>query len=100
MMHFVDSLHECSHTHIVSRIGQFLAPVVHGIELAHLVTVTYLFKEDSDLLSGTRKLEIILCDTHLCESTGEEKVNSFWLITIVLYNKVELKSMDLHYNQQ
>ena len=86
VVHLVDRLHESPHTHlVVSLVGHKLfAPVVHGVELADLVTEPDSLKQSLDVLSRSRHLEVILRDTHLRESRREQKVDCFRLITIVL----------------
>ena len=62
VVHLVDRLHESPHTHLViSLVGhQLLAPVVHGVELADLVTEPDSLKQSLDILSRSCQLEVVL----------------------------------------
>lgn len=116
-MKFFDSLHESANAYCVragrcrvstARIAhKLLCTVVHGIKLSNLVAESNSLEQSLDLVSLAWQLEVIFADTQLCEGRREQKVNSLWLISIILYliawnleiTFVEL-IMNLHCNQR
>lgn len=90
-----DGHHESAHANAVSSTGRgcgstalslhkLSRAVVHSVELSNLVAETDALEEDSDLISSSRELEIVLSDAELGKGGGEQKVNRLGLITVVL----------------
>jgi hypothetical protein len=63
---------------------ELLSAVVHCIEFSYLVAEADALKQHLDLIATTRLLEIVLCNSKLCEGRREKEVDCFRLITIVL----------------
>ena len=92
---FLDSLHESADAYCV-RAGRcrvstawiahkLFCTVVHGIKLSNLVAKSNALEQSLDFVSLAWQLEVILTDSHLSESGREQKVDSLWLISIILY---------------
>lgn len=77
------------HAHsVVCALGKLLGSIVHGVELSNLIGVSNFFEETSDLLAGSQLSEVVLLDAQLSVVGWEQKVNCFWLVSIVLKTKV------------
>ncbi len=71
-MKVVDGLHESTDANVISAFicgsHYVLSTIVNRIELSYLIAEANALEEGLDLFSSSRHLEIILCDTHFCES--------------------------------
>jgi hypothetical protein len=89
-MHFIDGLHESSYAdHVITKgllviWHHFFSSIIHSIELSNLIGETNVSEKSLNLISRSWKLKVILCDSHLCESRGEQEINCLRLITIVI----------------
>ena len=70
---------------IVCAFCELLGSIIHGIELSNFVSVTDLLEKSSDLVTGSDFSEVMLLNTKLGIVGWEQKINSLWLITVILF---------------
>lgn len=84
VVHLFDCLQECPDADVLALSSELLGPAVHGVELSYFVAVANFLKESLDLLPCPRHLEIVFSNAHLGESAGEQKINGFRLVSVIL----------------
>jgi len=84
-VHFRNSHLEVSNADfIIISLCIFFGSVIHSIEFTNFVAISDFLKHGLYLQSSSKYSEILFFDSNLTVIRWKKKINSFWLVTIVL----------------
>ena len=84
MVQHLAGLHHSAHANlVVGRLADVFSTVVNRVELSELVAVADSLEQRLNLLTGAHLLEVVLTDSQVGVSLGEQKVDGLGLITVI-----------------